>query len=152
MRKTFLLIVLLAAGVALVPFEGHARGGIKWRGSGGWGAGMPYCRIYNTSTALTLKGEVVSVDKFVPMKGMSDGLHLTLKTKEGTIPVHIGPVWFLERQDFPIEAGDTIEADGSKVDFEGKPALIASEIRKGDKSLALRDPSGLPVWSGWRRR
>jgi hypothetical protein len=41
---------------------------------------------------------------------------------------------------------------GSRVTFDGKPAIIAATVRKGDEELALRDAAGRPVWSGWRRR
>jgi hypothetical protein len=33
----------------------------------------------------------------------------------------------------------------------GKPALIAAKVKKGDERLRLRDESGVPVWTGWRR-
>jgi hypothetical protein len=36
--------------------------------------------------------------------------------------------------------------------FEGKPAIIAAEVKKDDEVLTLRDASGFPAWSGWRRR
>jgi hypothetical protein len=36
--------------------------------------------------------------------------------------------------------------------FEGKPALIAAKVTKDGEILTLRDVSGVPVWSGWRRR
>jgi hypothetical protein len=45
-----------------------------------------------------------------------------------------------------------IEVRGSRVTFEGKPALIAAEVMKGDGTLRLRDQDGYPAWAGWRRR
>jgi hypothetical protein len=41
---------------------------------------------------------------------------------------------------------------GSRITFGVKPAIIAAEVKKGDEVLKLRDDSGFPVWSGWRRR
>ena len=29
----------------------------------------------------------------------------------------------------------------------GKPAIIAVQVKKGDKSLKLRDPAGIPAWA-----
>jgi hypothetical protein len=75
-----------------------------------------------------------------------------LKTDKETLSVHLGPVWYLENQDIKIEAKDKIEVKGSKITFEGKPAIIAAEVRKGDDVLKLRDEAGFPSWSGWRRR
>jgi hypothetical protein len=83
---------------------------------------------------------------------MSKGVHLTLKTDKETVSVHLGPAWYLENQDVKIEKKDRLEIKGSRVSFGGKPAIIASEVRKGDQILTLRDNDGFPVWSAWRRR
>jgi hypothetical protein len=45
-----------------------------------------------------------------------------------------------------------VEVKGSRITFEGKPAIIAAEIKKGEETLKLRDENGFPVWSGWRSR
>jgi hypothetical protein len=108
--------------------------------------------MYDLKTVETVSGEVISVDRITPMKGMSSGVHLMLKTDKETLSVHLGPVWYLENQDIKIEAKDKIEVKGSKITFEGKPAIIAAEVRKGDDVLKLRDEAGFPSWSGWRRR
>jgi hypothetical protein len=66
--------------------------------------------------------------------------------------VHLGPVWYIERQDIKIDPGDKVEITGSRITFQGKPAIIAVELKKGTEILKLRDENGFPVWSGWRRR
>lgn len=112
-----------------------------------------YSRMYDPAKVETLSGEVTSIDEVKPMKGMSKGIHMILKTDTETIPVHLGPEWFLEKQDVKIEKGDKVEVKGSRVTFDGKPAIIASEVKKGKDFLKLRDESGVPVWGppGWRR-
>lgn len=122
-----------------------------WRGSGGWGMGGAYQRMYNPSAVETIAGEVVSIDKMTPTKGMSYGIHALVKTNKETIPVHLGPGWYLERQDTKIVKGDAIEVKGSRITYQGKPVIIAAEIKKGDVVLKLRDDNGYPVWAGWRR-
>ena len=154
MKKLMTLIVVMTA-LSLGVFtatETLAQRGMAWKGSGGWGAGTPYSRLYNPQTVETISGEVVSVDKIMPMKGMSYGVHLTLKTDRETISVHLGPGWYIENQDVKIAPKDKIEIKGSRITFEGTPAFIAAEVKKGDAVLVLRDASGFPVWSGWRRR
>ena len=152
MRK--LLTGWMAWGLVCMAFApaAIAESGPKYRGSGGWGAGLPYSRLYEPSSVQTLKGEVVWVKKLVPAEGMADGLHLLLKTRDESIPVHLGPLWYLERQDLSVGQGDFIEVTGSRVTLEGMPALLAAEIRKPDKVLLLREANGLPLWSAWRRR
>ena len=151
MKKLFVCAaVLVFAGILFCP--GAMAEGLNLRGSGGWGAGLPYNRLYDPAAVQTLRGEVLKVDKLIPGEGMSDGLHLVLKTKEETIPVHLGPMWYLERQEFSVEPGNRIEVVGSRVIFEGSFALIAAQVKKSDKVLYLREESGFPLWSGWRRR
>jgi DNA-directed RNA polymerase subunit E'/Rpb7 len=123
-----------------------------WQGSGGWGAQGQYQRLYNPATVEIVTGEVTKIDKITPVKGMSYGIHLQLKTDKETVAVHLGPGWYIERLDTKIEVGDMIEVKGSRVTLKGGPAIIAAEVRKGDAVLNLRDDSGLPYWAGWRRR
>lgn len=130
-----------------------AQPGMMGRGGGGWGPDAPYARMYNPQTVETIAGEVVSVGKIMhPMKGMSYGVHLMVKTEKETLSVHLGPGWFLDNQEMKIAPHDMIEVKGSRITFEGKPALIAAEVKKGNEVLTLRSADGFPVWSGWRRR
>ncbi len=149
-RKSMISIVIAVSLLitASIAFAGPWKG---WRGSGGWGMGSQYNRMYNPATVETLSGTVESVDKITPMKGMNSGIHVMLKTDKETISVHVGPEWYIERQDVKLEKGDKIEVKGSRVTFADKPAVIAAEVKKGDSTLVLRDGSGIPAWAGWRR-
>ncbi len=145
----FTAAVFFVFGMSL---EAGAQRGMMGKGQGGWGAGTHYSRMYNPQTVETLAGEVVSVDKVTPQKGMSQGVHLLLKTDKESVPVHLGPDWFLENQETVLQPGDKIEVKGSRVEFDGKPAIIAAEVKKGNQVLILRDEKGYPAWAGWRRR
>ena len=146
------LTAVISILVLLYATESFAQRGMGWKGSGGWGMGTAYGKIYNPKTVETISGEVVSVDKIKPIKGMSYGVHVTVKTDKETISVHVGPGWFIENQDIKIEPKDKVEVTGSRITFEGKPAIIAAEVKKGEEILKLRDENGFPVWSGWRRK
>lgn len=143
------VIAMLCFALATVAL---AQGGMRWKGSGGWGPGTSYTRMYNPQTVKTMSGEVVSIDRITPTRGMSYGVHILLKTDKDTISVHLGPGWYLENQDVKIALKDNVEIKGSLITFNGKPTLIAAEIKKGDDVLTLRDAEGFPVWSGWKRR
>jgi hypothetical protein len=108
--------------------------------------------MYDPKTVETISGEVVSVDAITPMKGMGYGVHLVLKADKGPISVHLGPGWYLENQDVKVEPKDRVQVRGSRITFDGKPAIIAAEVTRGDETLKLRDEAGFPLWSGWRRR
>jgi hypothetical protein len=77
-------------------------------------------------------------------------VHLVLKTHRETIPVHLGPASYVEQQTPRIEAKDSVEVTGSRVTLEGKPAIIAARVKKGDQVLKLRDEDGRPAWAGRR--
>jgi hypothetical protein len=152
MRKLFPLLAVFAVIFLMLPSHSFAQRGMKWKGSGGWGMGSQYMGMYDPKAVETLGGQVESVEKFYPMRGMSYGVHLKLKTEKETVSVHLGPAWYLENQDVRIEPGDRVEVKGSRITFQGKPAVIAAEVKKGEEVLRLRDGSGLPAWAGWRRR
>jgi hypothetical protein len=154
MKKIGLALAFAAMAVLLGGVSSFAqpRKGMMWRGSGGWGPGGQYNRMYDPKSVETITGEVTSVDRITPMKGMSGGVHMNVKTDKETVSVHLGPSWYLENQDVKIEPKDKVEVRGARTTFAGKPAIIAAEVKKGDELLKLRDDSGFPVWSGWRRR
>jgi len=136
----------------LLSSDSVAQQAINWRGGRGWGMGSAYSRLFDPNTIDTIRCQVVRVDAITPMKGMSYGVHLIVKRTRETLSVHLGPAWYVENQDIKIEPKDKIQVIGSRITFEGKPAMIAMEVRKGDEILRLRDKNGFPYWSGWRRR
>ncbi len=142
-----LIALILVSGVWAQP--GRGTGG----GQGyGWGAGDPYSRLYDPKTVETLSGEVMSLEKFTPGKRISYGVHFTLKTDKETIPVHLGPSWYVEKQAVTITPGDKVEVNGSRITYEGKPTIIAAEVKKDGQALKLRDANGVPAWAGQGQR
>jgi hypothetical protein len=142
-------IVILSV---LLVTDGFAQRGVRWVGGRGWRAGSPYNRMYDLRTVETISGEVVSVDTMTFMRGMNYGVHLMVKTEKESVPVHLGPGWYILNQEMTIEPNDRVEIKGSRITFQGKPAIIAAEVKKGEEVLKLREEIGFPVWSGWRRR
>jgi hypothetical protein len=151
-RKLRVLAVAGALGLWAAPAVAQGRGAGAGCGPGGWGRQGAYWRLFDPSKIETLSGEVVSVQRVRPVKGVSEGVHLELKTEREKVSVHLGPAWYIDNQDPSIEAKDRVEIVGSRVQVNDKPAIIASEIRKGDEWLKLRDAEGYPLWCGWRRR
>ncbi len=149
--KYFVLIIVVSFFAFILAHESFAQGGMNHKGSGGWGMQGQYSKMYDVKTVETISGKVVSVTTITPEKGMSAGVHLMLKTDKTTISVHLGPAWYIENQDIKIATGDKIEVKGSRITFEGKPAIIAAEVQKGNDMLVLRNENGIPVWSAWRQ-
>ena len=121
-------------------------------GSGGDAPRLHYGTMWDAGTVETLKGQVVAVEKYVPGRGgTSYGLRLTMKTDSETVSVILGPVWYVEAQQFKFEPKDTLEVKGSRMSVQGQPTMIAAEVKKGDKALKLRNEAGNPLWSNQGR-
>lgn len=101
---------------------------------------------YNPATETTISGVVQDV--FHPSGNHGNvGTHFNLKTDTGVIEVHVGPQSFLTQQNFSLEQGSHVTVIGSKQTVAGKDAVIAREIKSGDRVLTLRDANGIPKWS-----
>jgi hypothetical protein len=107
-----------------------------------------YKRMYDPKTVETVSGEVVQVKTIPHRRGTGSGVHLMLKTAKEEIPVHLGPSFYLDKQDVKIAQNDKIEVKGSRITTKrGKTVLIAAEVKKDDSILKLRDENGVPAWS-----
>lgn len=147
-------IILLVLALTIYTTLSFAQGLTWWTGSSGWGPGSEYCRLYDPKTVETIKGEVLSVEKFRPQEGMAYGIHLLIKSDKETISIHLGPEWFIAAQDTKIQPKGNIEVKGSRMThrfFGDNPFIVAARVKKGDEVLVLRDDNGLPVWQAWRR-
>jgi len=153
MKRSMSIFAVALALTLLFAVDSFAQmgPGFKWRGSGEWGMGTPYQRMYDPAKVETVTGTVEAVETSAPMMRMHRAVVLVLKTDKETIPVHLGPEWYIERLDIKILKGDAIKVKGARVSLSDKPVIIAGEIEREGKTLVLRDASGIPVWAGWRR-
>lgn len=140
MKRQGLWIVVLLVGFLLIVWIAYAQQNQQQNRT------MPR---YDTSTEVTAKGVVESVDSPTGRMGWN-GTHLVVKFDAETLPVHVGPSAYVEQKGFSFVQGDQIEITGSKIKFEGNDVIVAREIRKGDKVLTLRNKQGIPAWSRGR--
>lgn len=131
-------LILLVASPALAQQRG--------------GPGQRANRLFDPATIETVAGVIARIDSVQSPRGPSVGLHLQLQTEAMTLPVHLGPSWFLADQSFVFQTGDSLSVRGSRVTIDNAPALIAVEVRRSDQSLRLRDESGRPQWRPRRQR
>jgi hypothetical protein len=103
-------------------------------------------RDYDAKTVETIGGKVLSIEKITSAKKRGYWIDLMLQTGNGTIAVELGPAWFIDKHTPRIEANDTIAVTGSRVTLDGRPLIVAADVRKGDELLKLRDANGIPVW------
>ncbi len=136
----------LMIGLVLVALSGgpaHAqRSGPGWDRCG---------QLFDDKTVETLSGAITSVDKIARGNGMQ-GVRITVKTAKETLVVHLGPERHIVARGFSFKTGDNVTVNGSRVQFEGSPILIATDLTLRGKKLVLRDKDGYPRWAGGRRR
>lgn len=157
MKKIFPFIAFVGFGGMLLASGLLAQSSMKAKEMG------QMKMMYDPSTVETIKGEVVSVDsvkmsesmmkmmgtgKGMGMTGTPYGIHISVKTDKETIPVHLGPAWFVSKQETKILVNDKIEVHGSRIMYEEKPGLCAAEVKKGTNVLNFRNEDGTPLWSG----
>ena len=107
---------------------------------------------YDLKTVETLSGIVVAAPAPTAKGGMPERAQLTLKTEKEILTVYLGPGWFVEKQGMKIANLDQVQVTGSRITVQGKPALIAGEVRKGGQVLKLRNEQGRPLWRGAPKR
>ena len=153
-KRTLSIFVVAAITLATLVMASSAAPRPGRGKGGGWGRNSEYKRLYDPSTIRTRACEVVCIAYHTLQYAPGCGVHLVIKAdaENATIPVHLGPEWFIGNQETQIEVGDKLKVTGSLVTSEEKPALIAREVEKGEEVLQLRDEYGFPMWAGWRRR
>jgi len=114
------------------------------------GMNNQYARQYNVNTVETIEGDVIDVANKPSKKNAAMmGVHMVVKTSSGTVPVHLGPVWYMSQQE-AFRKGDHVVITGSRISFNGAPAIVAATVKRNQMTLQLRDRNGFPAWRGWR--
>ena len=109
-------------------------------------------QLYNPQTVTTVQGQVEDLGSY-GMQGwrVTPGMAiqgLVLKTGKGNLTVNLGPPWYVRKQGFTLQKGDTLEVTGSKVTKDEKTVLLAAEVKKNDQTLKVRDEKGVPLFRG----
>ena len=114
----------------------------------------PYlCPVTEACKPMTITGKVSRVLTETLQDKMHPGMAILVDTKDrGQVRVHLGPVWYLERQEFDLEPGQEVTVKGICLEEKGETRLIAAQVTVGDSVLLLRDTEGRPMWEAWRKR
>jgi hypothetical protein len=122
------LVLAAAAGYFFAP-------GVKTQRAG-------RTAVYDSATETSVSGTLAQP----PARGRM-GLHLSMEQRSGEmVEVRTAPQGYLAAQGFLLAQGDELEVTGSKVILQGVQVLIAREVTKQGKTVALRDRAGRPLW------
>ena len=140
--------ILVGFIILFLALTGESWGQIGPQDVKGGGPGS----LYNPQSVVTVAGTVVSITPSPVKTGLPYLVYLTLQTGEGKITIFLGPSLYVDKLPVQIKVLDRIQVTGSKITWEGSSVILAAEVKKGDTVLELRDPNGVPVWSGQSKK
>lgn len=140
--------VLAAALVVSGACRARAQGWFPPPGSGGWSAEASFVRLFDSNNIVSASGTVTRVETFTPRRGMAQGIRAEVDTGTNVVTVHLGPRWYIQRQDVLVKPKQRVEVTGSDVTIEGRPVLVARHVKTDEGALHLRDANGVPSWAG----
>ncbi len=117
---------------------------------GGWERGGKYDRLYKPEEREKFKGTVLDIKEVVPLPGMSPGVALLIRDRDGEkVLVHLGPRWFIDPAKMGIRKGDKVKVYGVWAEIEDEDVFIASKIKKGEhfQFKVRRTRDGMPYWA-----
>jgi hypothetical protein len=148
--------VLLFSCLLISPAAGHDCRGAHHSGDG-WN-----CDHHDSRSALPSQGGVSSSYAATPstiVEGkISEIIYLPGATADSAMVearvlasgratlVRLAPVGLLKQRQLVLREGDAVSVAGFEVSGMDGDLVVATEIRKGDKRVVLRDPRGRPVW------
>lgn len=147
-------LVVIGLCLALAgPALAQPGGGQGMGAGGGMGPGMGPGRgrgpMYNPQTVSTITG---TVERSAPPSGRPmRHVSLVVKTDKGNVAVHLGPTWYLSKNQMVFNPGDAVVVTGSQMEMGGRTMMVAKEVTVKGCTLKLRDDQGLPLWRGQGR-
>jgi hypothetical protein len=105
---------------------------------------------YDTTTNVDVMVVVTDV-KDVAVGSPLNGTHLMVRPESSrgnseATDVYLAPDDYLKDFGCHFTKGDRIQVKGSKVKFNGGPAVLAREVRLETTTVYLRDEHGVPYW------
>ena len=101
---------------------------------------------YDEANQQTVHGWVVETRDFQCPVNKAMGSHITVKNDTGNIEVHLAPASFMKQYDIAFTKNQNVTVVGSRITYEGKPALIAKSVTIGRETFNFRDAKGRPLW------
>lgn len=114
----------------------------------------PYHISQEVHTCVTgkISGRITRLRAETFSQDMEPGLGMDVQTKDrGLVHVHLGPLWFLERQEADLKPGEEVTIQVFCYKLAGQERLLAGEVEHKGHKLVLRDPQGIPYWDAWRK-
>jgi hypothetical protein len=94
----------------------------------------------------TLEGKIAELNYLPGATPEAAMVEVQLQHGSQVTVARLGPAGFLKQKEITLKEGESLAVTGYRVaGFEGE-LLVATEVRKGNRSAALRDSRGRPLW------
>ncbi|MBI3202619.1 MAG: hypothetical protein HYZ29_13850 [Myxococcales bacterium] len=96
-----------------------------------------------------VEGEVLGVDHVAPTDRLASGVRLRLQPGASEVVViDLAPDWYLNERGISFSRAERVRVEGARVEQSGRIVIYATRVRKGGKTVELREPgSGKPLWN-----
>lgn len=100
---------------------------------------------YDPQSEIRVKGIVVGASEFLSAGLGAAEFHLVLQTRDGTMEIYLAASKLIAQYGLTFAPGQEIDVVGSRVVLEGREALLAREITRGEEVFVFRDAKGKPI-------
>jgi len=99
-------------------------------------------------SAAAIDGEVLGVDRVPPSDKLASGVQLRVHpAAQATVVVDLAPDWYLDEHGLTFAPSERVRVEGRRVEKKGGVVIYATRVKKGDKTLEIREPgTGKPLW------
>ncbi len=73
------------------------------------------------------------------------GAHVTVRSGNGIVDVHLGDARLLSANHFTLQSGDSVRIVGESVAYGNGTQFVARVVQKGTQVLAVRSVRGMPL-------
>ena len=94
----------------------------------------------------TAEGKITEVVYLPGTTADSGMVEVRLQSAGQNQLIRLAPVGLLKQSGLLLREGDTLIVKGFLVAGMEGDLLVATELRKGENALSLRDPRGRPAW------
>ena len=99
-----------------------------------------------TASLRTVEGKIAEVVYLYGATPDSGMVEIRVQAAGQAKLVRLAPLGFLKQGGMQLREGDTVVAKGFPVSGMEGDLIVATELRKGDLTLSLRDAQGRPAW------
>jgi len=147
--------IVIAGWLGAIPAAGHDCGHHRycddcWDCGHHGCAGGPSARASapsgQTARLQTVEGKVAQVDYLSGATADSGMVEIRVQAAGQVRLVRLAPAGFLRQSGLQIREGDAVVVKGYPVTGMEGDLIVATDVRKGDTAVSLRDGQGRPVW------